>query len=357
MSDDRFDLSGKVALITGGSRGLGKEMALAFADAGADLVITSRKIDSCEDVARAIRDMVVRGAPAIGIAAAFGAVLAARAGNGGAQGKADFDALLEELAAARPTAVNLHWAINAMRTEAVAAVAAGADVASRLEAAAERVFAADIANNRLMGAHGAAHIARGSSVMTHCNAGALATGGYGTALGVIRSACASGRINNVYAGETRPWFQGARLTAWELLNDGIDVTLVAEGAAAWLMQSGRVDWVITGADRVAANGDVANKIGTLNLATLARAYGVRMMVVAPLSTIDLGTADGAAIPIEHRAAEELTHHDGAPIAAPGVAVLNPVFDVTPAALVDVLVTEKRAVEAPDRARIEALFEA
>lgn len=311
----------------------------------------------CTDVTAvidAIRDMVVRGAPAIGISAAYGAVLAARArvARDGNRWRAGFDADLAQLRAARPTAVNLMWAVDEMRA---CAADAGPDPEPPLLQRALALHRADIANNRAMGDAGAALIVPGSGVLTHCNAGALATAGYGTALGVIRSAWRDGRLDAVFAGETRPWLQGARLTAWELLRDGIDVTLVTDSACAQLMRSGAVQWVITGADRVAANGDVANKIGTYSLAALARVHGVRFMVAAPLSTIDRHAADGAAIPIEHRPADEITHLAGTPVAAAGARVLNPVFDVTPAALIDVLVTEKGAVEKPDEAAISALF--
>jgi methylthioribose-1-phosphate isomerase len=208
-----------------------------------------------------------------------------------------------------------------------------------------------------MGELGAAFIAPGSSVMTHCNAGALATAGHGTALGVIRDAHAAGRLVQVYATETRPWLQGARLTAWELAREGIPVRLVVDGSAAHVMRAAGVSWLIVGADRVAANGDVANKIGTYGLAIAARAHGARVMVVAPLSTLDPATPDGAAIPIEERPGDEVTTIGGTRYAPAGVEACNPVFDVTPAALVDVLVTEAGVVERPDRARLAGLFEA
>ena len=215
---------------------------------------------------------------------------------------------------------------------------------------------ADVAANEAIGAFGADVIAPGSGVLTHCNAGALATAGYGTALGVIRSAWRAGRVAQVFATETRPWLQGARLTAWELEQDSIETTLIADIASAYLMQRGSVQWVITGADRIAANGDTANKIGTYALATLARAHGVKFMIAAPLSTIDRDTATGAEIPIEHRPETELTHLAGQPVAASGVRALNPVFDVTPAHLIDVLTTEKGVVEKPDEGAIKRLFE-
>jgi methylthioribose-1-phosphate isomerase len=306
------------------------------------------------EVADAIRTMVVRGAPAIGIAAAYGVALAARARYAVA-GSGWRTALAEDFAqlrAARPTAVNLMWALARMEA---ACTGIADDPFAPLLALARRLHAEDLRVNSRIGARGAELIAPGAGVLTHCNAGALATAGYGTALGVVRSAWRAGRISAVYATETRPWLQGARLTAWELLQDGIDVTLIADSAAAWLMQQGRVQWIVAGADRIAANGDCANKIGTYALATLARAHGVRFMIAAPLSTIDRETASGADIPIEHRAETELTHLAGTAIAAPGVRALNPVFDVTPAHLIDALATEKGVILAPDARAIAALF--
>jgi len=309
-----------------------------------------------DSAAEAIRRMVVRGAPAIGITAAYAVALSAR--EHFARAAADWRrgvvrdlAMLRET---RPTAVNLMWALDVMDA---ACADIDADPFAPLLALAIRLHEQDLAANRAMGDFGAALIAPGSGVLTHCNAGALATAGYGTALGVIRSGWRDGRISAVYAGETRPWLQGARLTAWELMQDGIDVTLIADSAAAWLMAQGKVQWVITGADRVAANGDSANKIGTYGLATLARAHGVRFMIAAPLSTIDTATASGADIVIEHRDGRELTQLGGVEMAAPGVRALNPVFDVTPAELIDALVTEKGVIERPDTARIAALFAA
>jgi methylthioribose-1-phosphate isomerase len=299
---------------------------------------------SAGEVAQAIHDMAVRGAPAIGIAAAYGVVLAAQAG-------ADLQAALQALEASRPTAVNLHWALARMRGR----ISAGAD-AAQLLAEAQAIHAEDLAMNRRMGELGAALFQQPVSVLTHCNTGALATGGHGTALGVIRSAHAAGLLKNVYAGETRPWLQGARLTAWELQQEDIPAQLIADGAAGALMAHGRVDWVIVGADRVAANGDVANKIGTYALAVLARHHGLKFMVVAPSSTVDLATPDGAAIPIEERSARELTEFRGQRIAPEGFPALNPVFDVTPAKLVDVLVTERGVVHAPDAAGVARMMQ-
>jgi len=305
-------------------------------------------------VVAAIRNMVVRGAPAIGIAAAYGVVLAARDAfaRHGAGWREAMAGELDALRAARPTAVNLGWAIESM-TSAFENVTD--DPVASLLRRAMQLQARDLADNQAMGAYGARHIGPNAQVITHCNAGALATAGYGTALGVIRSAWHEQRLQQVFATETRPWFQGARLTAWELQQDGIPVTLIADSAAAQLMRGGRISWVITGADRIAANGDVANKIGTYSLALTARAHGVRFMVAAPLSTIDLATPDGAAIPIEERTGEELLSFRDHRIAPQGLAAYNPVFDVTDAALIDVLVTEKGVVEHPDRESIARLF--
>jgi methylthioribose-1-phosphate isomerase len=300
-------------------------------------------VHTAGETAAAIHDMVVRGAPAIGIAAAYGVVLAARGGE-------NLEQALKVLEASRPTAVNLHWALARMRQR----IAAGASAAVLL-AEAQAIHVEDLAMNRRMGELGAALFERPVSVLTHCNTGALATGGHGTALGVIRSARESGRLKQVFAGETRPWLQGARLTAWELRKEGIPAQLIADSAAAALMARGLVDWVIVGADRVAANGDVANKIGTYGLAVLARHHGLRFMVVAPSSTVDLSTPEGASIPIEERGAQELTELRGHAIAPQGFPALNPVFDITPAALVDVLVTERGVVHKPDAAGIAAMM--
>ena len=315
-----------------------------------------RRYTSCAEVAAAIREMVVRGAPAIGVAAAYGVVLAARQRfvEAPATWRARIDADFDGLAASRPTAVNLRWALDRMRG-AIDTVAADADPEPPLLEAARAMHAEDIAANRRMGELGAALIASRCEVLTHCNAGALATAGYGTALGVIRAAHAAGRIAHVYAGETRPWLQGARLTAYELVEAGIPVSLIADGAATWAMRQGRVRWVIVGADRVAANGDVANKIGTYSLAVSARHHGVRFMVVAPTSTIDLHCASGGDIPIERRRPDELLSHAGHRVAPDGAGAWNPVFDITPAGLVDALVTERGVVEAPNRVRIAGVL--
>jgi methylthioribose-1-phosphate isomerase len=312
------------------------------------------RLHSAEQVAAAITDMVVRGAPAIGIAAAYGAALAARqlAKSNDKIKLADIEPALIELAQSRPTAVNLFWALARVR-EVVAA--AGNDVALDLEQLALAMHRQDIEDNQRLGNAGALLLPEMASIYTHCNAGALATGGYGTALGVIRSAHRQGKVKQVYAGETRPWLQGSRLTAWELQQSAIPVKLATEGAAGSLMRRGLVDWVIVGADRVARNGDVANKIGTYNLAVLARHHGVKFMVALPTATIDMEAADGNEIPIEERPSEEVTQFRGIDIAPHGVEAVNPVFDVTPAELVDALVTEKGVVERPDAASIAQLM--
>ncbi|WP_290631420.1 S-methyl-5-thioribose-1-phosphate isomerase [Aquisalimonas sp.] len=305
-------------------------------------------------VAGAIRDMVVRGAPAIGIAAAYGAVLAAR--EAVATAPADwlprFEQALAVLGDARPTAVNLRWALARQRRQVDASTG---DPAAVLLREARAIFDEDLAANRRMGELGAGLMTEPGGVLTHCNTGSLATAGYGTALGVIRSAWAQQRIERVYADETRPWLQGARLTAWELLQDGIPVTLLADAAAPALMRSGAVRWVVVGADRVTANGDVANKIGTYALALAARHHGVGFMVVAPTSTVDMALPCGDAIAIETRDAAEVLGVHGTAVAAPGADAWNPVFDVPPAALVDALVTEAGVIHRPDAGRMQAAF--
>jgi methylthioribose-1-phosphate isomerase len=306
--------------------------------------------------AAAIRDLVVRGAPAIGITAAYAVVLSARqhCGEAGADWQARVNADIDVLAAARPTAVNLVWALERMRA---CMPAVKNDPVAGLLKEARRIHEADIEANHRMGDSGADLINKGESVLTYCNTGTLATGGYGTALGVVRSAWSAGKLQNVFAGETRPWLQGARLTAWELVQDEIPVTLITDNAAAWLMQCGKVQWVITGADRVTANGDVINKIGTYQLAVNCRHHGVGMMVVAPLSTLDMATRDGSQVSIEQRPTEEILEFGGHPVAAAGASAWNPVFDVTPAGLVDYLVTEAGVVAAPDSDKLQALVAA
>jgi methylthioribose-1-phosphate isomerase len=294
------------------------------------------------DVVQAIRDLAVRGAPAIGIAAAWGVVLAAQADL------ASLDAAIAKLRAARPTAVNLMWALDRMAGVSPRTVDA-------LAREAQAIQDEDLAANRHMGALGAQLLGRDVGVLTHCNTGSLATAGYGTALGVIRAGVSDGRIARVYAGETRPWLQGARLTMWELLRDGIPAHLIADSAAAHLMKSGEVQWVVVGADRIAANGDTANKIGTYQIAIAAKHHGVKVMVVAPSSTIDMATPDGSAIEIELRSPDEMLSFGGKPTVVEGAGAWNPVFDVTPHALIDVIVTERGVVEKPDASRMAALF--
>lgn len=306
-------------------------------------------------VAGAIKGMVVRGAPAIGCVAAFGMVLAARRLSG--EEREVFDRGIEEagrvLAATRPTAWNLFWAIGEMK--AACAGGTAAEAAQRAERRAIEIWKDDIQRCRTMGRAGAELIPDGATVLTHCNAGALATGGYGTALGVIRAAVESGKRVRVLADETRPFLQGARLTAWELHRDGIDVTVIPDVAMASLMRRGLVTCAIVGADRIAANGDFANKIGTYGVALAARANGVPFYVAAPLSTIDLDTPDGSAIPIEERDPAEVTHFAGKRVTPEGVSALNPAFDVTPADLVDAIITERGVFRPPFenlRARLE-----
>lgn len=308
-------------------------------------VIALRSVDA---VADAIRAMAVRGAPAIGAAAAYGMALAVTAAADGrtdaAQLRAALDGAAATLVAARPTASNLAWAVERMR--GVAASTPTDDLAAALLAEAEAIAAADVVANRRMGAHGAALLPDGATVIHHCNTGALATVDYGTALGVVRAAHEAGKAVHVIVDETRPRLQGAKLTCWELDRLGIPHTLIVDGAAAWRMAAGGVDAVLVGADRIAANGDAANKIGTYGLAIAARHHGIPLYVVAPTSTVDLATPDGGAIVVEARAADEVTCVDGQPIAPPGTAAYNPAFDVTPAALVTAIVTEEGVVRPP-----------
>ncbi len=315
------------------------------------------ELQTAAATAQAITDMVVRGAPAIGITAAFGVVLAARHryAAAGAEWKRTVADDLALLAAARPTAVNLFWALKRME-RMIQGLPEGQDPEPALLSEARAIHDEDVAANRAMGELGAALIETPTAVITHCNAGALATGGYGTALGVIRSGFAAGTVRQVYADETRPWLQGSRLTAWELVRDGIPVTLLADGAAASLLARGEVGWVIVGSDRIAANGDVANKIGTYSLAVAARHHGVKVMVVAPTSTIDMSLASGADIPIEQRDPAEVLQCGGSRVGADGADAWNPVFDVTPAALVDAIVTERGVVHSPDEEKMAELME-
>jgi len=310
-------------------------------------------------VAEAIKDMVVRGAPAIGICAAYGVVLAAKAHlqNSPADWHNTIQSDLDVLARSRPTAVNLMWAIERMRhVVAQCAAQQSTDPLNALLSEAKRIHDEDIAANKAMGEFGAQLIEGTCGVLTHCNTGSLATGGYGTALGVIRSAYAANKLSAVYADETRPWLQGARLTAWELVKDQIPVTLIVEGAASHLMKLGKVSWVIVGSDRIAANGDVANKIGTYQLAVSAKHHGVKFMVVAPTSTVDLKIASGDDIPIEVRSPQEVLCVGGKEVAASGAHAWNPAFDVTPAELVDAIVTEKGVVLQPTTAKMLSMME-
>jgi methylthioribose-1-phosphate isomerase len=316
---------------------------------------------ACEDaaqVAHAIRDMVVRGAPAIGCTAAYGVALEAQRYADAA--RAQFDAALEEsfrvLAESRPTAVNLFWALGRMRQcHQQSRHGPTRAAAKALLELARQIHSDDIEINRAIGRHGAPLLADGARVMTHCNAGALATAGHGTALGVIRSARDAGKRVSVIANETRPYLQGARLTAWEMVQENIPVTLVTDNMAGYLMQQGRIDVIVVGADRIAANGDAANKIGTYTLAVLAERHRIPFYVAAPLSTIDLAIADGSAIPIEERDAAEVTGFRGVRWAPEGVSVANPAFDVTPAALITGLVTEMGVTDRPDASKIRSLF--
>jgi len=297
---------------------------------------------TCEGVADAIRDMVVRGAPAIGVAAAFGAAFGARdiETDNFNQFMIEFEKCCDLLAATRPTAVNLFWALDKMKAAAHKGETFQLDQLKKfLLAEACTIAEEDERINRRMGQHGNTLIPDEARILTHCNAGALATGGYGTALGVIRAADEAGKKVAVFADETRPFLQGSRLTAWELQQDNIDVTLICDNMAGYLMSQGEINCIIVGADRIAANGDVANKIGTFTVAVLAREHGIPFYVAAPTSTIDLNIADGSGIPIEERAATEVTHHAGKQVAPSGVKVRNPAFDVTPARLVTAIITE------------------
>jgi len=312
-------------------------------------------------VADAITDMVVRGAPAIGITAAFGVVLAAQAHY--QQDPQNWKETLQEdldyLAASRPTAVNLFWAIDQMQS--FIAQIADSDPYPILEQEAIRILDEDIAANKAMGKFGASLITEECAVLTHCNAGALATGGYGTALGVIRSAWDCGKLKHVYADETRPWLQGARLTAWEMVQENIPVSLLVEGAASHIIAESQsseqpIRWIVVGSDRIASNGDVANKIGTFGLAILAKYHGIKFMVAAPTTTIDMAIASGVDIPIEERDTQEVLSLADYDFAADGALARNPAFDVTPAELVDAIVTEKGIVLNPNAEKIKTMME-
>jgi methylthioribose-1-phosphate isomerase len=321
---------------------------------------------TCRDyreVAEAIRSMVIRGAPAIGVAAAMGVALGVKDSQATtvAELRAEFDRIAETISRTRPTAVNLFWAVARMRRifeDALAGPLPDAAkltaVKSRLVEEAQRVLAEDIAINQAMGRHGAALLPDAGTVLTHCNAGALATGGYGTALGVIRAAVAAGKKLRVFADETRPFLQGARLTAWELAADGIPVTLITDNMAGHFMKQGEIKAVIVGADRIAANGDVANKIGTYSVAVLAHEHGIPFYVAAPISTLDMSLVSGDLIPIEERSSAEVTQLAGIPIAPANVEARHPAFDVTPHRYVTAIVTERGVARPPYTESLKAL---
>ena len=339
-------------------------------EADAVVMIDQRKLPGVEvyvrcktapEVARAIKTMVIRGAPAIGVAAAMGIALGMRRSKATGTQKfaAEFHKTCELMAATRPTAVNLFWAIERMRRTFAAAALAGESVdqiKDRLDADSTAIHDEDVASCRAMGAFGAAVVPADARILTHCNAGALATAGYGTALGVIRGAVEKGKHVVVFADETRPFLQGARLTAWELVRDGIQTTVITDNMSAALMQQGKVDLVVVGADRIAANGDTANKIGTYGVAVLAREHNIPFYVAAPLSTIDLDTPDGGGIPIEERSAREVTHVGGSQVAPDGALVWNPAFDVTPHRFITGIITERGIFRAPYAESLRRAFE-
>jgi methylthioribose-1-phosphate isomerase len=313
---------------------------------------------TAQEVAKSIRTMVIRGAPAIGVAAAMGLALGARKSKakGTKQFAAEFTKICDLMAATRPTAVNLFWAIDRMKGVFADAAQAGAspdEIAARLTEEARRIHDEDVASCRAMGAHGAALVPDHARVLTHCNAGALATAGYGSALGVIRAAVEQGKHLAVFADETRPFLQGARLTAWELVREGIETTVITESMAGPLMREGEIDLVVVGADRIAANGDVANKIGTYTVAVLAKEHGVPFYVAAPLSTVDLATPDGAHIPIEERDQREVTHFGSTRVTPVGALIRNPAFDVTPHRYISAIVTERGVIHPPYHESLKA----
>jgi methylthioribose-1-phosphate isomerase len=306
---------------------------------------------TAQEVAKAIRTMVIRGAPAIGVAAAMGLALGMRrsSAKGTRQFAVEFQKTCDMMAATRPTAVNLFWAIDRMKGAFAAGVEAGestSELADRLAAEARAIHDEDVANCRLMGGMGAAVVPDGARVLTHCNAGALATAGYGSALGVIRAAVEQGKKIAVFADETRPFMQGARLTAWELIRDGISTTVITESMAGPLMRGGEIDLIVVGADRIAANGDTANKIGTYTVAVLAREHKLPFYVAAPISTIDLATPDGDHIPIEERDQREVTHLGTSRLTPVGALIRNPAFDVTPHRFITGIITERGIFTAP-----------
>lgn len=332
------------------------------------VMIDQRKLPSSEvyvscktaaEVARAIKTMVIRGAPAIGVAAAMGIALGMRrsTATGTKQFTTEFQKTCDLMAGTRPTAVNLFWAIERMKHVFADAAQGGCsvdEIKQRLEAEARRIHDEDVESCRTMGAHGATLVPQDARILTHCNAGALATAGYGTALGVIRAAAEQGKKVAVLADETRPFLQGARLTAWELVKDGIDTTVITDNMAGAMMRLGNVDLVVVGADRIAANGDVANKIGTYPVAVLAREHNIPFYVAAPISTVDLATPDGSKIPIEERNDKEVTHVGASRLTPEGARIRNPAFDVTPHKYVTAIITERGIARAPYDESLAAL---
>lgn len=313
-----------------------------------------------EQVADVIRNMVVRGAPAIGVAAAMGLALAVKNSKADTVGglKKDFDEACELIGKTRPTAVNLFWAIRRMQEKLERArIQPIGQIKQALIEEAKRIHAEDIAANQAMGRHGATLMPSSGGVLTHCNAGALATAGYGTALGVIRAAVEQGKKIHVYADETRPFLQGSRLTAWELMKDGIPTTVISDNMAGAMMKQGKIGAIVVGADRIAANGDVANKIGTYTVAVLAKEHGIPFYVAAPFSTIDLETPDGSKIPIEQRNSREISHIAGKQMVPDGVEIENPAFDVTPAKYVGAIITERGIAKAPYTESLSRLADA
>ena len=324
------------------------------------VMIDQRKLPSAEvyvtcgtsaEVAKAIKTMVIRGAPAIGVAAAMGIALGMRKSKatGTKRFATEFQKICDLMAATRPTAVNLFWAIDRMKRLFAESAQAGCsvdEIRQRLDAEALGIHDEDVASCRAMGAHGATLVPDTAHILTHCNAGALATAGYGTALGVIRAAVEQGKKVAVLADETRPFLQGARLTAWELVKDGIDTTVITDNMAGSMMRLGHVDLVVVGADRIAANGDVANKVGTYSVAVLAKEHGIPFYVAAPVSTVDLNTPDGGRTPIEERSDREVTHVGASRLTPDGARIRNPAFDVTPAKYVTAIVTERGIARAP-----------
>jgi len=334
------------------------------------VMIDQRKLPASEvyvtcktanEVAKAIKTMVIRGAPAIGVAAAMGIAVGmtrSRA-TGTKQFTTEFQKTCELMAGTRPTAVNLFWAIERMKKAFAAAAQDGQsvdEIKRRLVAEARAIHDEDVQSCRTMGAYGATLVPSSARILTHCNAGALATAGYGTALGVIRAAAEQGKTIAVLADETRPFLQGARLTAWELVRDGIDTTVITDNMAGAMMRLGQVDLVVVGADRIAANGDVANKIGTYSVAVLAKEHGIPFYVAAPLSTVDLHTPDGSRIPIEERNEREVTHVGANRLTPEGARIRNPAFDVTPSQYVTAIITERGIARAPFHESLPQLFE-